>query len=213
MTYIALEGLKGSGKSTVLKAVYPYLDRLKIKYHLFNVTKPGDLNHALEISALDPKQRESDLFNQKLYEYRALYHYQSLINQDIHPNKDLIIGDRSLITAIVTRWHTVDQHEKYIDQILNQQPIFIPNYIFYLDIKLENVLKRQEHRRFNEGRHYGLNEETTETLEKVLQAYDFLINQTPKQLNNIKWIKIDANQNLDQIVKDVLDQIESIEKF
>ncbi len=214
MTYIAFEGLKGSGKSTVLKEVYQYLNEQDIEYHLFNITKAGDLNHELEKQALDPLQRESDDFNKQLYHYRALYHYQSLLDQQVDPHKDLIVGDRSIITAVVTRWHMVNhqinRHQDYINDLLREQNVFIPDYVFYLDITIDEVLKRQAYRRSHEGRNYGLHEETKDSLEKVLQAYHFLIDQTPQQFKNIKWIKINANQTLTKVVQDVIHEIQKI---
>lgn len=155
--YIAIEGLKGTGKSTLIKALLPQLNTRFC--HLgdiqaFNPTKPIP-NDALE--AFFHERQNDSPFLQQLYAKRSNYH-ASAIDWNA---AGLIISDRSLLTSLAVRWHDAKNAgldaSTYFQKLRAQEHVIaIPDIVIQLDASDSTLLERYQKR----GRDYGKYEET-----------------------------------------------------
>ncbi len=211
MPYFALEGLKGIGKSTTMIELKNILHQQKIEYISYDLTKASPLNQSLKLELISnnhPDLREiDDDFCEQLYIERANYHYEELQKAKVNFAHDpLIIGDRSIITSIVTRWKRVEQigEDQYIDQILRGRLFEMPDVIFYLDLAIDQIKERQKHRLDTTGRTYGLREEKIDRLIDIEKTYHYLMKDCQySSLKSIRWIRIDASQNPTQIAQTI----------
>jgi thymidylate kinase len=187
------------------------LHQKNIDYISYDLTKASPIEKSLKlelISKNNPELREvDDDFCEQLYIERANYHYEELQKDKTNFASDpLIIGDRSIITSIVTRWKRVDQigEDQYIDQILRGRLFEMPDVIFYLDLAIDKIKERQNHRLGTTGRTYGLREEKIDRLIDIEKTYHYLMKDCQNaSLKSIRWIVIDASQTPTEIAQTI----------
>lgn len=95
--YIAIEGTKGTGKSTLLENLEHKLQQEGIDFQMFAPTKAMPKDTWWEKAYADHCQ--DDVYLDSLYTARANYHASK-----IDFNASLVLGDRSMLTSFVTRW-------------------------------------------------------------------------------------------------------------
>lgn len=200
--YIAIEGIKGAGKSTLLAQLSQQLNKEGVEFATFNPTRPMPQNEWWE-QAYGDWQHDDD-FMSALYTARANYHaLQTNFNQP------LVLGDRSILTSIVTRWQSY-QHDihGYIQRILAQEyAVPMPDLVLYLDISLESASQRLQNRQ----RDYGLYDETVQRLQQTKHAYAQLFKcKNEFGLKNIQIQCFDTNQTSSQLFQQVLKYVKNI---
>lgn len=194
--YIAIEGTKGTGKSTLLEALNVKLKNNGIDFQCFAPTKPMPQNSWWEKAYRDFSQ--DDVYLDSLYTARANYHAS---NTDFRSG--LVLGDRSILTSCVTRWPHDDLNRlvPYLTQIRQKEFLVpLPDLVLYLDLPLEVTLARLAKRE----RHYGLLDEKAERLQQAQQAYNTLL-QYKDQLGfaDMQYQLIDANQKAEDLLENV----------
>ena len=195
--YVCLEGVKGSGKSTILAGVLRWLDENRIEYVTVNPTRAAPPDTPLERAAVQrPHLRDSDGFNRRLY--TARFNYAMSHADWSHP---LVLGDRSLVTTYVTRWTRWGSPQACIARV-EKSHIFspAPNHIIYLraslDVVCERIARRVE-------RSYGRHDETVDRLIDAMNAYDdirFGRVEVPR-LRGVRWHVIDTEQPVDRNIQ------------
>lgn len=171
--YIAIEGIKGTGKSTLLTALTPHLhtycDAKKQSVALFYPTKPIPEDHHLE-RCFD-KSQSDDTYLRALYAARSNYHASR-----VDWNADLIISDRSILTSLAVRWENAFQANfsprQHYEQVRSQEyEIAIPDIIIQLDTCNDILLQRYAKR----ARQYGQQEETLDSILNMKNSYKQLL--------------------------------------
>lgn len=179
--YIAIEGLKGTGKSTLIKALLPQLNTRFC--HLgdiqaLNPTKPIP-NDNLE--AFFHERQNDSQFLQQLYAKRSNYH-ASAINWNA---AGLIISDRSLLTSLAVRWHDAKNagllpDEHFANLRRQENAIQLPDIVIQLDANDATLKARYQKR----GRDYGKYEETDSGILQMrtnyIDMYQWLTNAAAK---------------------------------
>lgn len=208
--YIAIEGTKGTGKSTLLEALTMKLQKNGIDFQCFAPTKSMPKDMWWEKAYTDFSQ--DDVYLDSLYTARANYHASKT---DF--SAGLVLGDRSILTSCVTRWPHDDLNRlvPYLNQIRQKEFLVpLPDLVLYLDLPLDVTLARLAKRE----RHYGLFDEKAERLQQAQQAYNTL-SQYKDQLGfaNMRYQLIDANQKPEDLLKNVyalvVKQLEKCELF
>lgn len=169
--YIAIEGLKGTGKSTLLHALTPYLKAYcDSKHQQLAILHPTKAipNHHLENEFYE--HQDEDEYLRALYAERSNYHASA-----IDWNSDLIISDRSIFTSLAVRWHHIYQanlspSEHYKQVRCQEHIIAIPDIVIQLDASNTILLERYAKRE----RQYGHYEETIESVIDMRNSYDKL---------------------------------------
>ena len=198
--YIAIEGLKGVGKSTLLDALCERLNAENVRFSLLAPTRP--LSSASWVEAIAKKGaflRKYDVFCRYLYRYRSNQHARQA-----DWNQPLILGDRSILTSLVTRWPTDNpaQQAQYIHQTKAQEhEIPWPDEVIYLQMPLEPLLLRLQHRQ----RDYGKQDECVERLSWAFEAYQDLQHKGESlgMPSGLEWSLVDASQSPEQVLDEV----------
>lgn len=185
--YIAIEGLKGTGKTTLFQQLVFALKCDGVDVETFNPTRPMPQNIWWE--QVQPNYEQDAAYREALYTARAQYHAQKT---DF--NAPLILGDRSIVTSFITRWPQQDNNiSAYIERIRKQEYILpIPDLVLYLDAPIDVIVKRLTQRE----RDYGLVDEQLDQLNQAKKAYEqFFKMKNEFGFNHLKYQYFDASQN------------------
>ena len=165
--YIAIEGLKGTGKSTLIKTLLPILQKqlTACDIQLLSPTKPIP-DHPLEAHFF--ARQDDDSYLQALYAKRSNYHAGN-----IDWDTDLIISDRSLFTSLAVRWHHAENKAlsalQHYQEIRMLEPIILlPDIVIHLDAPDDVLMSRYETR----SRLYGKQEETLTAISTLRHNYE-----------------------------------------
>lgn len=199
--YIAIEGIKGSGKSTLIANLQRYFNQNGIDFTIVAPTKFHKYNLFEILVCLFPIFRRLDFIKRKLYSLRSKYSAES-----IDYSKAILLGDRSSITSYVTRLYKWDNPKICMDKIDKTEPYLpTPDYIILLDVKIEVALRRLINRK---ERNYGKEDESAFKLILAQNAYEYLMLSDSQRIKNIVWHKIDGNVSAEEVFNNALNLIE-----
>lgn len=207
--YICFEGLDGSGKTTLFNRIVPLL-----KEKGYNVQKVCPTQSACNCKNKADCHCSSieRLFNRHPYLHKSrflrmfLYAYRSnFAASNIDWNKDLILGDRSLITSYICRWNMFNLHNRFLVLCTNllEYKIPAPDYVIYLDVSQEVLRERLSYRGNQDI------DETDERSNSMRCAYDMFRKDDHfiKRLANVKWYIIDGEQSEETVCDEALNLI------
>lgn len=198
--YIALEGVKGTGKTTVFTRLREALLADGIPLSVLCPTRPVSPPNLVERMARVPALRGWDAFRERLYAMRSNHHAR----RTSRPPGALLLGDRSRLTSYVTRWDgaSADTRRACLARVDAMEPVIgLPDHVLYLDAPPEVLRDRLDRR----DRHYGREDETPARLTAQRSAYDDLRRHaTELGLAGLRWHRIDAGVGLDEVVDQCL---------
>lgn len=175
--HIALEGVKGAGKSTSLSIIKEKLRERGIKVFMMCPTAPAPTYYWTEWMSKLPYLKNHDKILEILYAKRSEYTAHQVMKQrlaqgeeDRYTQPSVILGDRSFYTSLVTRWRRVASIgvEAHWNETRRLEPsIPLPDVVFYLDAPLELLKTRLAQRE----RSYGAHDEREDRLIEGMTAY------------------------------------------
>lgn len=196
-TFITIEGPDGSGKTSVIQALLPKLEKA-LNQEIIATREPGGSRIAEEIRELilNPENTEMDVRTEALL--YAAGRRQHLVEKVIPALTDgkIVICDRFVDSSLayqgVARGIGVEQVAA-INQFATEN--ISPDVTLYLDIEaaigLERIHKNKSNRQYDR-----LDQENLTFHETVRSAYLDLVKN-----NSERMILIDASQNLEQVVQ------------
>lgn len=197
--YIAIEGVKGTGKSTVFQALCERIDQRDIPHQTLIPTQPMPRFHVWEMAAHCKTIRAWDAFKKRLYHVRSLYHCRRIDWQ-----APLVLGERSLLTSIVTRWPSsscADTHHDYIERTAqSKRHLPWPDVVIYLQAPMDVLQQRLTQRQ----RTYGLEDECPQRLLETTQAYQSVRHYTHQRGMDMAWHTVNAAQPKSAVLEQVL---------
>jgi len=205
MCYIAFEGVKGVGKTTLFWNLSRHLWSQGVRLSQVAPTKSTNENALYErIFKGLPCLRQIDFLKERLYAWRSNEAAKSADWQ-----APLLLGDRSIATSYVTRLWRFGNPFKQIERVdALEQSIPAPDFIFYLDADFDTIMGRISTRK---NRNYGKEDELPQKIFTDIKAYQFLMNEKPaKRLEKTKWVKVNANQNPESVFQESLEQIKIV---
>lgn len=193
--YIAVEGIKGCGKSSLLEALTAQLRARGVRFELLCPTRPMPADHPLE-QRLRARGEQDDALVAEVYAARSNYHASR-----VDWRAPLVLGDRSLFTSLVSRWHLRNplQPDIFVESVRSRESLItLPQHVLFLQVPLPAV-ERRLHARVE--RRYGKRDERPERLAMAAQAYDEVRMASKPLRLAATWHDVDASRSRSQVAR------------
>lgn len=198
--YIALEGIKGSGKSTVTQRVIERNSASFPSTDIFTFTGSMCTQHPWERIVRNRKElKTDDSFIENLFLRRALWN-QALVDF----SKPVILGDRSIATACVTRWKKWNDPYYTIKKISDDySKIIRPGVIIWLKtpvfLALQNIKGRPSKSLVEQ-------DETLLAIQQSSDAYEELLKDGiyNKKIGKVQLVELDNRFGIENMVNEIL---------
>lgn len=196
--YIAIEGIKGSGKSLLINSLSKVMREQEVPYTIVAPTKKAHPADPLELlTRMMPRLNKVDRWNEYLYARRS-----AVAARTANLEGRIRLGDRSIVTSYATRWKKWGDPQICIDRVNRMEPyIPAPDAVLYLTVAPETAASRIAGR---ERRNYGLYDETLPRLQEMDAHYREIQSYGIPRLNKTLWMDINAAQDADAVLKDTL---------
>lgn len=213
--YIAVEGVKGVGKGTVLSRLVQVFKECGTPLVTLNPTQAILVSHPLEYLDRALPLRQYNWWREHLYAARSQVHAHDAARQCQEAEEQgnpirLLLGDRSIYTSLVTRWPEDESAESLNNHYLKvrnlERDIPIPDYVLYMYAPLDVIQERINGRQ----RSYGQEDEALDQLISAQRAYASLSSPRFPLTFHSQWITIDADRKLEKIVNEVHKIIQQI---
>lgn len=198
--YIAAEGAKGAGKSTALAAVRQALRQTGVRVASLDPTARGFALHPLELLHRSAVSR-ADGVVERVYAYRSNRQARLLCSSP--ETFDLVLGDRSFVTTLATRWdrtQTIGERAHFDWCRRLEWAIPVPDHVVYIDVPIAELRRRVELR----GRRYGTRDECLEKLSEVQDAYAAIRRSQLPELRGIRWHRVSGEGSTDRVAAAVI---------
>lgn len=197
--YIAIEGLKGTGKSTLVGLLQSWLTTKGIDFDLLCPDQPMANDHWLEQKALLPQFAERDEFRELLHNTRATYH-----KQRVNFKKRVVIGDQSIFSHLVERWHRVAElgMKNYVHQVYRREyHLPWPDHVIMLSMPISELYDRLTTLQGNQEHEI----ETSELYQHLMADHHALIELEENAMflgyGHVQWHHANANQPFHDLVE------------
>lgn len=190
--YIVIEGIKGVGKSSLLKAIMQNLQHSNQKFEIICPT----------LRTVEFHQSINNILS-----YAELSNHHA---KQINWNSSLILGDRSIFTSLAVHLDSnlsIDHCWKTIRKL--EYEIGIPDVVIQIVCNESVLMNRYQMRQ----RDYGLEEENIESIRRLTKNYkqtkEWIKRNSHTYFNkNISWYTLDSTNNTtDKLLIDALNII------
>ncbi|RLG62291.1 dTMP kinase [Candidatus Geothermarchaeota archaeon] len=138
--FIVLEGIDGSGKTTVAKELYNYLVGKDFKVILTREPTDGPIGRFIRNYIFRLSQR-NPLIEALLFASDRLWHNENIIKPNLS-KVDYIISDRYIYSSLA--YQTNSEISEGFIYLINKGIVF-PKYAFFIDVKPETAFSRINH--------------------------------------------------------------------
>lgn len=204
-TFIAFDGLPGSGKGTQIKKSFEYIFEKDKKYDNILVTdEPTQGPYGLEIRELFKKQKTSDDFKDELFELFAKdrdWHINEIIIPALEKSF-VVLCDRYKYSSIA--YQTVQGTD--FEKVFSKHKSFLaPDLALIFDVEAKEACKRINSAEDEKRK----DSDKFRELEFITKLRD-LFNELPKNLPNENIKIIDANVSIGEVFIQIKSEIDKI---
>lgn len=202
--FVSFEGPDGSGKTTIIKLLNEYLQ--DNNYDVVLTREPGGsaIAEAIRDVILDPQNTNLSYQTEALlYAASRAQHFHDVIKPALAENK-IVLCDRFLDSSLVYQGIARQLGVKNVLEI-NKFAIddTMPDYTFFLDV---DPLIGLERIRQNDTREINrLDLESDDFHQRVYDGYQQIVSD-----NQERFVIIDANNDLDQVLRDTIKAFEEV---
>lgn len=201
--FVTFEGVDGSGKSTCINKIKEYINNKYDANNFVFTREPGgfDLKECEQIRniLLDKNNIIDSMTEMLLYLASRKMHVERLIKPALE-NKKIVFCDRFYDSSIAYQGNGRSLGMQKVENMnLEALNNFKPDFTFYFKINLETSINRMKSNNRNFDR---LENEDKIFFQKVIEGYDYLSKKEKR------FIVIDANQSIDQVFDDVINELE-----
>jgi thymidylate kinase len=199
MLYIAIEGIKGCGKSTAHDLAHIELKGRGMQVVSF---KPTAARRGCIIDTLFNRTGSywPDALRKHLYACRS-----KRATQLLTPTST-VLGERSIFTSYVTRWDYSNPAEGIAKAQRSEPHLPVPDHVIYLDVPVNTAIERISARR---RRGYGALDETEARLYEADRLYKYLADNGTRHAIKTVWTVIDATREMADVVNQIVTFVES----
>ena len=194
-TFIAIEGLDGAGKTTVIEALEEQLD-------ITATSEPSEewTGEQLRRALTSDTPTFTDFF---LFMADRHFHIEELIKPEVEAGK-VVVSDRFADSTRVYQPYQLSGQLKgplqWIEQVMDPWN-YPPDYVLYLDISVTTALERAD-----EEEKY----ETREMLEAVKANYDRVLDERRNNGDRPHYLVLDGEQPKSDVVRDAVQILEEV---
>ena len=194
-TFIAIEGLDGAGKTTVIEALEEQLD-------ITATSEPSEewTGEQLRRALTSDTPTFTDFF---LFMADRHFHIEELIKPEVEAG-NVVVSDRFADSTRVYQPYQLGGQLKgplqWIEQVMDPWN-YPPDYVLYLDISVTTALERAD-----EEEKY----ETREMLEAVKANYERVLDERRNNGDRPHYLVLDGEQPKSDVVRDALQLLEEV---
>lgn len=207
--FFILEGIDGSGKTTTIEILKKMIKRLHLTDCFVFLFEPTNLTYGRIIRQYLKEHKQLSL-----EEWLKLFDADRKENlkENLIPNQNkIIVMDRYYFSTAAYQGRSIEDVKRIFDYFYNHFPP--PKTVFYLDISLEEALRRISKRKEDMGKVKEVFE-TNEELKRVLNHYKYL--QELSHNFHIQWENINALENpyknAKMILRNIFSKVQDIKK-
>lgn len=186
--FIVIEGLDGSGKTTISKLLYDYLTKKNYKVLLTSEPTDGPIGRIIKKYLAKSKHKRDHILEALLFAADRRWHVKEIILPALN-KYDYIISDRYVYSSYAYQQSNVTPL-KWLIEINKDVPK--PDIIIFLDVSPDECLRRLR----NKGKSLT-----------ILEQYDILINVYNNYMSLIKlfnMMRINAEKQPIRILEDII---------
>ena len=198
--YCALEGIKGSGKSTVLALPTEALMAAQVRHAVLRPYAAPTSSTAIESAFRLTGKFWPDWAVERLYAHRS-----NECAARAPWRERLLLSDRSVLTSYVTRWNRADPWLTMARVDALEPLLRRPDHVFLLEVPVGLARKRIVGRR---ARPYGVRDEEITRLQAAADAYKALAGDPSRWgLQHVRWHHVDASRPVGEVADEISVQI------
>lgn len=208
--YIALEGVNGVGKSTIIEELKRRVNTLRENHPSVHFTREvGGCPEAEKIrDFLTSKKRLSPQGKEALI-WTARTQLARFLEQNHKGNT--VISDRCWVSTFVYNSTSLESTLERVEVLRRSYPT--PDIYVLLDAPVEEIIKRQNERRKLAGKGAGVARVDTpfdktevDELSRAIGLYRSIFETPPKSLPG-KWVIVDITQGVEAVVDEIFNLV------
>lgn len=194
--FLSLEGIEGSGKSTQIKEIKSYFE--KLNYRVICLREPGgtELGEKIRELILTSTTKITETSELLLFAASRAHLLNTVIIPELSKEKTVVILDRYFDSTIAYQGMARGLGVEAVINTHKLSPLdFMPDLTFYLEIDLKTSFARQDKR----GQEKDYFEKETENFyKKLIEGYEKAASLFPQRIQ-----KIDATKSASIVTKEI----------